>query len=124
MTDAYAFLKVFARQCAAQGIARPMPYLVVNRAESQEEAEQVARRLQDVVGKFLGERIELLAVLPDDRAAFRAIQRRSTVVDSEPDSELSRAIAKLERGVVGRLARTETRAAGARLAQAAHARGH
>ena len=124
MTDAYAFLKVFVRQCTAQGIARPMPYLVVNRAESQEEAEQVARRLQDVVGKFLGAKIELLAVLPDDRAAFRAIQRRSTVVDSEPDSDLSCAIAKLERGVVGRLARTETRAAGARLAQAAHVRGH
>ena len=123
MTDAYAFLKVFVRQCAAQGIARPMPFLVVNRAQSQEEAQQVARRLQDVVGKFLGARIELLAVLPDDRAAFRAIQRRGTVVDSEPDSELSRAIATLSSSVVARLARAETQAAGARLAQAAHGRG-
>ncbi|MEE2941406.1 MAG: P-loop NTPase [Planctomycetota bacterium] len=123
MTDAYAFLKVFVRQCTAQGIARPMPFLVVNRARSPEEAQQVARKLQDVVAKFLGARIELLAVLPDDRAAFRAIQRRSAVVDSEPDSELSRAITKLQRLIVARLARTETRAAGARLAQAAHGRG-
>ncbi len=122
MTDAYAFLKVFVRQCAAQGIARPMPYLVVNRAQSEEEAKQVARRLQNVVSKFLGARIELLAVLPDDRAALRAIQRRSAVVDSEPESELSRAIVTLSCGVAARLAHTETQAAGARLAMAAHGR--
>ena len=122
MTDAYAFLKVFVRQCAAQGIARPMPYLVVNRAQSEEEAKQVARRLQNVVSKFLGARIELLAVLPDDRAALRAIQRRSAVVDSEPESELSRAIVTLSCGVAARLAHGDA-AAGARLAMAAHGRG-
>lgn len=123
MTDAYAFLKVFVRQCATQKIERPMPFLVVNRAQDQEEAHQVARRLQDVVSKFLGARIELLAVLPDDRAAFRAIQRRSTVVDSEPESELARAITTLSCSALARLARTETRAAGARLAQGAHLPG-
>lgn len=119
MTDAYAFLKVFVRQCSTQGITRPMPLLVVNRAQDQQEALHVARRLQDVVSKFLGERIEMIGYLPDDRAAFRAIQRRSNVIDSEPDSELARALTTLGCSALARLARTETRAAGVRLERSA-----
>ena len=38
MTDAYAFLKVFVRQCAAAGVPRELPLLVVNRATSDQEA--------------------------------------------------------------------------------------
>ncbi|MEM9799755.1 MAG: cellulose synthase operon protein YhjQ/BcsQ [Planctomycetota bacterium] len=121
MTDAYAFLKVFVRQCAAQGIDRPMPVLVVNRAADEEEAQNVARRLQDVVSKFLGERLEFIASLPEDRAAFRCIQRRTTVVDGEPDSELARALQVLSNSVLSRLARTENRGAGRRLVDAATA---
>lgn len=124
MTDAYAFLKVFARQCAAQSIERPMPLLVVNRATSEEEAAHVASRLQEVVAKFLGERIELLAVLPEDRAAYRCAQSRTTVVGEEPDSELGRALLVLSNGVLSRLARVSPEGrsgwtAGRRLADSA-----
>ncbi|MEM9380862.1 MAG: P-loop NTPase [Planctomycetota bacterium] len=119
MTDAYAFLKVFVRQCSVQGIDRPMPLLVVNRVADAVEGEQVARRLQDVVMKFLGQRLEFLAMLPDDRAAFRCIQRRTTVADGEPDSELGRALAALSNGVLSRAARVESRGAGRRLVDAA-----
>jgi len=119
MTDAYAFLKVFARQCAAQGIERPMPLVVVNRASDGVEAGHVAQRIQDVVSKFLGLHVEFLAYLPDDRAAFRAMQRRSTVVDGEPDSELARALSTLSCSVLARLARIPSAGAGFRLAQGA-----
>lgn len=126
MTDAYAFLKVFARQCVAQSIERPMPLLVINRATSEAEAAHVASRLQDVVAKFLGERIELLAVLPEDRAAYRCAQSRKTVVAEEPDSELGRALLGLSNGVMSRLARVPTAGragwtAGRRLADSAAA---
>ncbi len=107
MTDAYAFLKVFVRQCEAQGIERPMPYLVVNRASSPIEAASVAKRLEEVVFKFLGRRIELIGELPEDRAVFRASQRRKTVVDDEPESEISRALQTLSNSVLSRLARVE-----------------
>ena len=121
MTDAYAFLKVFVRQCGVQGIDRPMPLLGVIRVTDAIEGEQVARRLQDVVMKFLGQRLEFLATLPDDRAAFRCIQRRTTVADGEPDSELGRALAALSNGVLSRAARIENRGAGRRLVDAAAA---
>ncbi|QDV05677.1 Flagellum site-determining protein YlxH [Planctomycetes bacterium Poly30] len=105
MTDAYAFLKVFVRQCEVQGIERPMPFLVVNRASSHEEAASVARRLEEVVFKFLGRKIELIGELPEDRAVFRASQRRRTVVEDEPEAEVSRALQTLSNGILSRLSR-------------------
>lgn len=109
MTDAYAFIKVFVRQCEAQGIERPMPFLVVNRASSPEEALSVARRLEEVVYKFLGRKIELIGELPEDRAVFRASQRRKTVVEDEPEAEVSRALQTLSNGILSRLARVNGR---------------
>ncbi|MFT6108421.1 MAG: flagellar biosynthesis protein FlhG [Planctomycetota bacterium] len=105
MTDAYAFIKVFVRQCEAQGIERPMPFLVVNRASSPAEADSVARRLEEVVHKFLGRRIELIGELPEDRAVFLASQHRKTVVEFEPDAEVSRALQTLANTLLSRLAR-------------------
>lgn len=120
MTDAYAFLKVFARQCEALGIKRPMPLLVVNRTTDPAEAESVAHRLQEVVSKFLRRRIELLGWLPEDRAAFRCIQRRTTIVDGEPDSDIARSIVSLSNGVRTRLAELEALGVGQRLSACAH----
>ena len=120
MTDAYAFLKVFARQCEAIGIERPMPLLVVNRVTADDEVTSVAGRLQDVVSKFLGRHIELIGSLPEDRAAFRCIQRRATIVDGEPDSELARALVGISTAVLARMARLEAHGVGARLADCAH----
>ena len=122
MTDAYAFIKVFVRQCEAQGVDRPMPYLVVNRVESATEAEIVSRRLQEVVHKYLGRKVELIGHLPEDRALFRASQRRKTVVDDEPESEVSRALHTLSNSVLSRLAavggkKADTRSVGQRLAE-------
>lgn len=121
MTDAYAFLKVFVRQCGVQGIERPMPLLVVNRAADAAEGESVARRLQDVVMKFLGQRMEYLTALPDDRAAFRCTQRRTTIVQGEPDSELALALGTLSISILARLARVESCGIGRRLVDAAAA---
>lgn len=122
MTDAYAFLKVFVRQCAALGLDRPMPLLVVNRVEDAIEAEHVSRRLRDVVMKFLGLGIESLASLPEDRAAFRCTQRRTTVVDGEGESELGRAMLGLSTSALARLARAGKGGVGERLARCASKR--
>lgn len=122
MTDAYAFIKVFVRQCEAQGLDRPMPLLVVNRVGSPAEAEIVAKRLQEVVYKFLGRRIELVGHLPEDQAVFRSSQRRKTVIDDEPDAEVSHALHALSNSVLSRLfsvggKRRNASSAGQRLVQ-------
>ena len=109
MTDAYAFIKVFVRQCEAQGIERPMPYIVVNRCSGPEELEHVAKRIQEVVYKFLGRRVECLGGLPNDRAVFRCAQRRTTVVEGESDSEFARAVQTLANSILSRISRVTSK---------------
>jgi len=115
MTDAYAFLKVFVRLCALHGERRPLPWLVVNRAASVGEASEVAARLQDVTRKFLGQQLEVLGSLPDDRAVFRCTQRRCSVSAGEPGSDLGRALARLGGELRDRLLAVDGAGVGARL---------
>jgi flagellar biosynthesis protein FlhG len=113
ITDAYAFLKVFVRRNP-----RGMPLLVVNRCTAPDEAEHVARRLSDVTRKFLGRDLALLAALPEDRGAFRCTQRRTTVVEGEPEGPLAGALRWLERCLLDELGRTPARGAGTELVRA------
>jgi len=90
MTDAYAFLKVLAQRRSG---ARPL--LVVNRVFGGEDAASVAQRIASVSQKFLGSEPRSLGGLPEDRAAFRSVQRRQPVVEAEPDSDLARALQRV-----------------------------
>ncbi len=115
MTDAYAFLKVFVRQCAALGQQRELPLLVVNRATSDQEAKEVGSRLRDVTGKFLDQRLEVLGWIPEDRAVFRCTQRRQSVVSGEPESEFGRALEQVSSDLLTRLQDSDGTGAGERL---------
>ena len=96
MTDAYAFLKVLE----ARG-ARQVPFLVVNRASSEEEALEVVERLERVTERFLGRNPRYLGWVPDDPAVRRAVNGRTAVTVAEPHSEAARAL----RRIAGALAR-------------------
>jgi len=113
LTDAYAFLKVFVRRSPLA-----MPLLVVNRCTEREEAQHAARRLSDVSRKFLGRDLTCLASLPEDRGAFRCTQRRTPVVEGEPDGALASGLRDLERAVLDELARTNARGFGSELLRA------
>ncbi len=107
MTDAYAFLKVLIqRRPTAQ------PLLVVNRAADLEEASGAASRLLEVSQKFLGREPRWIGTLPEDRAAFRSVQRRSPVVEYEPESDLALALIDLAATVDEELYRTAPRGLG------------
>ncbi|MEM7311132.1 MAG: P-loop NTPase [Planctomycetota bacterium] len=99
MTDAYAFLKVlFTRRAAARTL------LVVNRAESEGEAERVQHRITDVCGRFLGQAPRVLGWIPSDSAVVRAVNHRSSVVAFEPESRSARAVERLACRLVVELA--------------------
>ncbi len=115
MTDAYAFLKVFVRQCAALGQRRELPLLVVNRATSEKEAEEVTCRLREVTRKFLDQRLDVLGWTPEDRAVFRCTQRRQSVVSGEPESRVARALEQVSTDLLARLEESEGPGAGRRL---------
>ena len=90
MTDAYAFLKVLLGVDPAARVD-----LVVNRVEDEEEGRRTAERILSVAERFLGRAPRWIGSLPDDPAVRRAGNRRSAVIESEPDSRAGRALIEL-----------------------------
>jgi flagellar biosynthesis protein FlhG len=87
MTDAYALLKVlYAKRPKAVAL------LVVNRAEDEEEALRVERRIADVCHRFLGAAPRYAGWIPNDPAVTRAVNHRASVVFAEPESPAARAL--------------------------------
>ena len=78
LTDAYALCKqLHLRQ-------RPLPRLVVNRANSQEEAMKTAKRLQTVCRRFLDADCDLFAWIRADRSLeFSVIEQRPFALDGD-----------------------------------------
>lgn len=100
MTDAYAFLKLyFAGRAGAKAL------LLVNRAASAEEAEEVTRRIARVGERFLGTAPRCVGWLPHDPAVSACVNRRGPVTRLEPGSEVARALrtvgAALEQELAG-----------------------
>jgi len=108
MTDAYAFLKVLTGR--APGCE---PLLLVNRARSEEEADEVAERIGKVSRRFLGRAPRPIGWVPEDPLVKACVNRRGAVAALEPASPAGRAIARLaaelerhfERGSAGGVGR-------------------
>ena len=85
---------------------------MINRSSSPDEAQSTARRIAEVSQKFLGREPRWVGTLPEDRAAFRSIQRREPVVLSEPGSKLSVALEDLSVTILEELSRGHPRGIG------------
>ena len=87
MTDAYAIMKLLSR-CEPR-----LPLgLVVNRARSAAEAEQVTARLTSMAEQFLGRKLACLGWIPDEPSLERwAIAGRPFVL-GDPQSTASQAL--------------------------------
>jgi flagellar biosynthesis protein FlhG len=93
-SDAYGLLKVLV----AQGL-EGTPGVLVNRAGSLDEAEEVAHNLASLTRRFLSRNVESLGAVPDDPAVGRAVRRQEPVVNSDPKSPAALAL----RALAGRL---------------------
>ena len=80
-SDAYGLLKVLV----AQGLTTT-PGVLVNRAPSVEEAEEVAHDLASLTRRFLSMNVNSLGAVPDDPAVGQAVRRRRPVVEAAPKS--------------------------------------
>ena len=112
MTDAYAFLKVLTGR--APGCE---PLLVVNRARSATEAQEVADRIGRVSRRFLGRAPRPIGWIPDDPLVQACVNRRGAVAALEPASPAARALARLAESVHAELLRHEAVGAGRRLVE-------
>ncbi len=122
MTDAYAFMKVFA---ARQPLQRA--FLVVNRSRSdldvpdavgsdgetpEQVADRVAARMLDVARRFLGSEPRYLGLVPEDRAVSRSISQRMPLVRAEPGSPASLALQARSVALIEEWSRIEPRGLG------------
>jgi flagellar biosynthesis protein FlhG len=114
LTDAYAFLKVLL-----QRKAHAVPYFVVNRAASAEEAEHVADRMRSVARKFLGREPRFAGALPDDRSVVKCVNERAPVVTSEPRSPFAQGMEQLARVLFEELERRRPQGLGRSLLRGA-----
>lgn len=66
--------------------------IIVNRAESDEEAQAIIANFTDVVEKFLGVRVTALGCINDDKSVSRAIRQQMPFIMMDPTSDASRQI--------------------------------
>jgi flagellar biosynthesis protein FlhG len=87
MTDAYAMMKYVHMQ------EKNIPfYVIVNRAQTDQEGRDTLRRLKSVAKQFLNKDIIPLGVLPEDRSVYKAVVRQKPFLLFDPASKISRAM--------------------------------
>jgi len=99
MTDAYAFLKVlFSRRPELD------PWVLVNRASGEEEAAEVAGRIERVCSRFLQRSTRCIGWVPEDPVVTHCANRRGPVVLLEPHAPFSYALRQVAVTLRGELA--------------------
>jgi flagellar biosynthesis protein FlhG len=90
ITDAYAAMKYIHM------LEKTIPfYLIVNRAQTEQEGRETLHRLKNVMKQFLGKEVTKLGVLPEDRAVLRAVTRQTPFLLLDPTTKVSRAMLEL-----------------------------
>jgi flagellar biosynthesis protein FlhG len=95
-SDAYAMIKVLSQ--------RPLkctPALLVNQANSENEALEVARRVQSVAKRFLNLEIPYLGFVLADESVPKSVIRQEPFLSTYPYSPASSCILRLARRVLG-----------------------
>ncbi len=93
--DAYATIKMIARDLNHATVR-----LVVNMAESREEADRVSETVADVSRRFLGLTVDRLGFIPKDEHVARAVRERRPFEAQYPKCPASAAVRGLGRMIV------------------------
>ena len=93
ITDAYALIKVLARE---RGLDRV--HVIANMVRDPNEGRKLYEKLARVCERFLGDvALHYLGAVPQDDWLRRAVQRQQAVVKAYPGSPSARAIAEIAR---------------------------
>ncbi|MBQ5851597.1 MAG: MinD/ParA family protein [Lachnospiraceae bacterium] len=82
--DGFAMIKNILKQDKNHKVR-----IIVNRAESQMEADAIINNFSDVVEKFLGTRVTALGCILTDRAVSQAIRSQIPFIVGAPDSQVA-----------------------------------
>lgn len=95
LTDAYALIKVLARQYRERRFK-----VLVNQAKSPREASEVFGKLDVAVDRFLHVAVELVGTIPDDDYVHMAVMQQKAVADMFPDAPAVQAFKRLAQQVM------------------------
>jgi flagellar biosynthesis protein FlhG len=95
-SDAYAMIKVLS-----QRPLKCVPALLVNQANSENEALEVSRRVQSVAKRFLNLDIEYWGFILADESVPKSVLRQEPFLSTYPYSPASSCIVRLARRVLG-----------------------
>lgn len=90
LTDAYALIKVLARQYRERRFK-----VLVNRARSPREASEVFGKLDVAVDRFLHVAVELVGAVPDDDYVHMAVMQQKAVSDMFPEAPSTQVFKRL-----------------------------
>jgi flagellar biosynthesis protein FlhG len=93
--DAYSLIKILLEDPNAPEIR-----LIINQVQSQEEGQQLAARLNDITGRFLGKKLKLAGIVLHDLVVGDAIRARCSVVKFAPKSKPSLCLYELARSIL------------------------
>lgn len=94
LTDAYALIKVLARQYRERRFK-----VLVNQAKSPREASEVFGKLDVAVDRFLHVAVELVGVIPADDYVHMAVMQQKAVSDMFPEAPAAQAFKRLAQQV-------------------------
>lgn len=95
IADAYATLKALTT-----GFVSGLPHVLVNQADSPEQAREIIARVQQTARTFLSVTVASAGFIPRDPAVAQAVHERRPFVEQLPRRPASRAIEQLARRVV------------------------
>lgn len=88
--DAYAAMKYIHLQ------EKRVPfYVIVNRAQTDQEGRDTLQRLKNAMKQFLGKDVTKLGVLPEDRTVSKAVTSQTPFLLFDPATKISRAMNEL-----------------------------
>lgn len=90
MTDAYALIKVMAKEHDRDSFM-----VVVNEVQTAKEGEEVFGTLKNVAEKFLQVKLRLLGSVPQDTEVGKAVRRQAPFLKISPDCKAARAVLAL-----------------------------
>jgi flagellar biosynthesis protein FlhG len=86
LVDVYAMVKVVHLRDATKPL-----WLLVNNAQSEEEAEETIEQLQAATQRFLNRELKVLGMVPTDPFILQSVRQQRGVVDLFPQAPASRA---------------------------------